>query len=250
MDVEDSPGARIEGNTLVRLTGGSSVVDQVGGDAQGIRLVDSRTPTLRRNVIGGVTGGPTGDDARRGQGFGVFAQAEAASDMNSYNDLIHDIDGRDAEGIRLQEHGGNIVNATIHGVTATSEAAAFGVRVLGNGGVDVINSIVDDVGIRAFVTEDGGRLDVCHCLWNTRGDEGLALGGAGGCDENLPPGDPLFEDPDGFIFSLEPNSPCVDAGGIVECVEEPLTSVDGGEPQCLIDLGHLGNTARAHPRPE
>ncbi len=258
--VEDSTQAVVRDNRLQGLRGGAGGLGcaggagGVGGHPVGVTLARAARSATERNVVsslasgaggpGGVGWGEEGLDGQTGWATGIAVKSSDPVTLS--NDLIHDLQGRRTAGIHLQaapaaETVAEIAHATLYFVRADSDAA--GIRVDRHAEATITNSIVsraEHAGVLNADDNDLGDVNIRHSVFWRNGeldDDADDL-----VHVEADPASVLFEDP-GFgspangDFSLNADSPCIDAGA-GECPEEP--SGDGQAAIC--DIGHQGNT--------
>ena len=247
--LQDSPaGASIVDNDVFRLTGGPAAflpnVGQpgIGGSVVGVQLSGSTDVRVGFNRIRTLTGG-TGDT--RGSAYGLLF--DDAVEVVSSNDLVHELVGHMAQGFNVAGRQLRIQLATVADLDSLREAGDAGIAVAMTGVAGdllVTSSILtgwEDAGV--WVEHDDPDVTVQWSdVWSAARPDRFVRATPGGGNIDVDPGLALD-------LSLTPESPCIDAGDPALCGDEPETQTGDG-PLCLTDMGHVGGTELAHPRPD
>jgi len=157
----------------------------------GISILDGGAPKISNCILNEITGSSSGAIYIAGDFTGSSVTVERC--LVYGNSTNSDQGG----GIRVASNNGSasavIINCTI------TQNSPEGIKVHGSGtNVEVVNSIIFNNSIENLTNE--GILDISYSLVNNFAGEGVI---------NL---DPLFVNPDNGNFTLQPSSPCIDAG--------------------------------------
>ena len=238
--VDASEGLSATGNSLSDIQGGASgrAGLHLGGGASGLWIQASANALSSSNDVRRIRAGDGASAANRWV-YGIVLNGDG---VRSRNDVVFRMQGSEAAAFYVHGAGQRIEQSTVHDVRGTNVRTAVWAGDLDTS-VTVFNSILSGAQETVRVTSpDSSHVTLEHVrYW----PEDAQLNGAGVTAElNVEPRDPHFVDAIGGDLALQANSPCIDVGG-GQCPDEP-PSAEGG-PIC--DLGHLGDTDQAHPRP-
>ncbi len=237
--VETRGDSVVSGNVVEELRGGrgGGQVDgagRPGGQAIAILMDDCVSVSLRGNDVRRILGGEGGVGGTRGEALGVLVQG---GNLQAANNLVASVDGEVATGlslvgVRLAE----VVRTTFADVSGTGLAISGEVQ-----SVFVADSIfaLADASV-SYTGEDGERVTVDYCNFDRAvPPENMVVG-----EHNLA-ANTRFTSEFAGDYSLQPGSPCVDAGDPAsDCGLEPR----GDGDSCRADMGHLAGTASARAR--
>ena len=265
INAQDTTDLLLRGNTVTGAIGGAGGAGDppgVGGNSEQLLLAGGLRSAVVSNTVHDV------DAPGRGVGICVLQSEATTSAFNhvrhihaggaasgllllftgdhaATNELIHDIAGATAGGVRVDT--GTDVRAdhlTVRGVAPDDDGDAAAV-LLESGDVEVRNSILSGAPSAVWSAGDNPpeAAQVSYTLtFELTGEAFVNTTDAG---DNAS-ADPAFVDPVANAdLRLAPGSPAVDsADPVAPCEREPQPA----EGACRADLGHTGNTPAAHAR--